>query len=59
MQEYISNPLLVNGYKFDFRVYVLVLQVDPLIVYVYDEGLARFATEKYHKPTLKTRNDHA
>lgn len=49
----------MNGYKFDFRVYVLVLQVDPLIVYVYDEGLARFATEKYHRPTLKTRKDHA
>ncbi|CAL6083697.1 Tubulin_tyrosine ligase [Hexamita inflata] len=57
VQEYIKNPLLINGYKFDFRIYVVVLQVDPLIVYYYQEGIARFATTQYSKPTLKTIND--
>lgn len=46
--------------KYDLRVYVLVSSFDPLRVYVYNEGLVRFATEKYTlNPTdLKKRFVH-
>lgn len=42
--EYIANPLLLDGYKFDLRVYVAVTSINPLRIYIYDDGLARFAT---------------
>ncbi len=38
LQHYIDKPLLVNGHKFDLRVYVAVTCLDPLRVYVYEEG---------------------
>ena len=34
VQEFIQNPLLVDGYKFDIGVYVVMTSVDPLRVYV-------------------------
>ena len=45
--EYISNPMTFNGYKFDLRIYVALTSINPLRLYVYQEGLTRFATHKY------------
>lgn len=50
--KYLHKPLLVNGFKFDLRVYVLVLACDPLRVFIYNEGLVRFCTEKYKAPQV-------
>ena len=47
VQRYIANPLLIGGYKFDMRIYVAVPSFHPLTVYVYQEGLVRFSTEKF------------
>lgn len=49
-QLYLHRPLLIDGFKFDLRVYALITCIDPLRVYVYNEGLARFATSPYKEP---------
>lgn len=49
VQPLLTDPFLVNGKKFDFRTYVLVTSMSPLRVYIYKEGLVRFASSKYNK----------
>ncbi|XP_069758544.1 tubulin polyglutamylase TTLL13-like isoform X3 [Narcine bancroftii] len=56
-QQYISKPFLIDGFKFDLRVYVLVTSCDPFRIYVYHEGLARFATSKYNQPSSSNLGD--
>ena len=57
VQQYISKPLLMDGYKFDLRVYVLVSSCDPLRIYVFNEGLVRLATVDYVDPTNANTED--
>lgn len=46
-QTYIDNPFLIDELKFDLRLYVVLAGVNPLRVYIYEDGLARFATNPY------------
>lgn len=40
----------MDGLKFDLRIYVLLVGINPLRIYVYKEGIVWFATETYEKP---------
>ncbi|XP_045061230.1 tubulin polyglutamylase TTLL7 isoform X2 [Coregonus clupeaformis] len=50
VQEYLDKPFLMEGYKFDLRIYILVTSCDPLRIFLYNDGLVRMGTEKYHAP---------
>jgi hypothetical protein len=52
VQNYLHNPMLIKGKKWDLRTYVLVTSVLPLRAYVYNRGLVRFASQAYD-PTAK------
>ena len=49
-QEYIDPPYLIDDLKFDLRIYVLLYGIDPMRIYQFNEGLARFATQTYKTP---------
>ncbi|XP_062123780.1 tubulin polyglutamylase ttll-5 isoform X1 [Drosophila sulfurigaster albostrigata] len=49
VSKYIVDPLCIDGHKCDLRVYVLVTSFDPLIIYLYEEGIVRLATVRYDR----------
>jgi len=56
IQRYVSL-YLVGGFKFDFRFYILIANVQPLTVFAYREGLARFCSHEYSPPTRDSLGD--
>ncbi|XP_066463751.1 tubulin polyglutamylase TTLL5 isoform X1 [Eleutherodactylus coqui] len=56
VSRYVSNPLLIDGFKFDVRLYVLITSYDPLVIYLYEEGLTRFATVRYDRAIKNIKN---
>ena len=46
--HYISNPHLINGKKYDLRLYVLITGYCPLKIYLFEDGLTRFCSEDYN-----------
>jgi len=44
--------MLINERKFDLRIYVVITSINPLRIYLYNEGIVRFATENYTKKKL-------
>lgn len=57
IQRFIDKPLLVDDFKWDMRVYVLVTNLEPLTAYLYDDGLARFCTTEYEAPDADNLDD--
>ncbi|XP_028844713.1 LOW QUALITY PROTEIN: tubulin polyglutamylase ttll6 [Denticeps clupeoides] len=56
-QVYVSRPFIIDGFKFDLRLYVLVTSCDPFRIFMYNEGLARFCTSQYNEPTNSNVED--
>ncbi|PRP80001.1 hypothetical protein PROFUN_12288 [Planoprotostelium fungivorum] len=49
ISKYVDNPYLINGFKFDMRIYVVLTSINPLRLYVYNQGLGRFSTERWRR----------
>lgn len=47
VSKFIERPLLIDDFKFDLRIYVLVTSYSPLSAFIYQEGITRFATGAY------------
>lgn len=58
VQRYMRSPYLIDGYKFDLRIYVLVTSCDPLKIFIYQEGMARFATQQWDIATATNYDNH-
>jgi len=59
VQEYIDNPLLLDGVKFDLRLYVLVSSFNPLDAYISSCGLVRLCSVPYEAPNVNNlSNDY-
>jgi tubulin polyglutamylase TTLL6/13 len=57
VQQYVDDPFLIEQLKFDLRIYVLLMGYDPLRVFISDEGLGRFATERYQSVRRRNMKD--
>jgi len=57
VQRYIPDPLLIDGYKFDLRLYLVITRLEPLEIYICKDGLARFCTVKYKLPKSENIGD--
>lgn len=59
VQEYLKNIMLINGRKFDIRVYMLQLTIQGRIkYYFYEEGYIRTSSEFYDLDNLSDRFIH-
>ena len=53
VRKYTCHPFLAGRGKPDLRICVCITGFKPLTIYVYQEGLARFATEKFDLSNLQ------
>ena len=58
LENYIYNPHLINRRKYDMRIYILVTGFRPLKIYIYENGIIRFCSEKYTTDAEKFNNNY-
>jgi hypothetical protein len=58
IQKYIENPLIIQGRKFDIRQWVLVTNLNPLTIYLFDTPYVRFGAEDFHIDDFKNIFSH-
>jgi hypothetical protein len=47
VQRYVQYPCLIDGYKFDLRLYVLLADAWPPEIYLHKRGLVRISSQRY------------
>ncbi|EDQ91141.1 uncharacterized protein MONBRDRAFT_1873, partial [Monosiga brevicollis MX1] len=57
VQDYVANPLLLDGFKFDMRLYVFIQSLEPFRAYLHREGMARLCTTPYARPTPENMDE--
>ena len=58
ISRYIGLPHVINNKKYDLRLYVLITSFTPLKIYLYEEGLVRFASEEYNPEEKNKHNKY-
>ncbi|CAD8185015.1 unnamed protein product [Paramecium pentaurelia] len=58
VQKYIADPLLIGGKKFDMRIYLLCTSYQPLTLYLYRTGFARFTHHRYDSEDISNTYVH-
>ena len=53
IQKYIENPLIIHNRKFDIRQWVLVTDLSPLTIWMFDTPYVRFSAEDFHISDFK------
>ena len=53
IQKYIENPLIILNKKFDIRQWVLVTDLSPLKIWLFDTPYIRFSAENYNIDDFK------
>ena len=56
VSHYIDNPLIINKKKFDLRLYVVITGFAPLKIYLFEDGLVRFASVEYNSDENNPHN---
>ncbi len=58
IQKYLMNPLLIGGKKFDMRIYSMVNSYNPLTIWLYRTGFARFTHARYNNSFDQLENQY-
>ena len=57
IQPFIS-PYLIDGHKFDIRVFVLITNLRPFTLFIYRDCFAYFCSSPFANPTLENRDSY-